>query len=185
MLSDLLLITNQGLVQIGEITKRKVIDYKLNRRCPREDIEKVILPPKVISDCYVDILEIEKRKFGEILAYFTRVLEKNFVSLDLDYFYNNMKTLDIKKIRGAISRQIYGEYYSDDNKIILYTNCKDTIYHELFHMASSCFRGNISFSGFSQDLIGRGLNEGYTEFLTLRYFGREMSEEVTYEDEVN
>ena len=185
MLSDLLLVTNQGLVQVGEITKRKVIDYKLNKRCPRDDIVKVKLPPKVISDCYVDISELERRRFGEILAHFTRVIERNFISLDLDYFYNNIKTLDIKKFRESmVNHQILGEYDIDTNAIILYSDCKDTIYHELFHMASSCYRKDIYFSGFSQNLSGQGLNEGYTEFLTRRYFGNEMKKQVAYEDEV-
>ena len=102
MLTDLLLIANQRLVEVGEITKRKVIDYKLNKKCPREDIVKIKLPPKVISDCYVNISELERRRFGEILTYFTRVVERNFISLDLDYFYNNIKTLDIKKFRENI-----------------------------------------------------------------------------------
>ena len=185
MLSDLLLVTNQGLVQIGEITKRKVIDYKLNKKCPREDIVKVKLPPKVISDCYVDISELERRRFGEILAYFTRVIENSFISLDLDYFYNNIKTLDIKKIRDSfIKNPINGEYLIDANQIVLYTDCQDTIYHELFHMASSCFRGNVVYSGFSQDLVGLGLDEGYTELLTRRYFKQQMHSRITYEDEV-
>ena len=186
MLTDLLLIANQRLVEVGEITKRKVIDYKLNKKCPREDIVKIKLPPKVISDCYVNISELERRRFGEILTYFTRVVERNFISLDLDYFYNNIKTLDIKKFRENILNQhISGEYDVENNEVILYTDCKDTFYHELFHMASSCFRGNIYFSGFSQDTVGQGLNEGYTEFLTRRYFGHDMRTRVSYEDQYN
>ncbi len=185
MLSDLLLVTNQGLVQVGELTKRKVIDYKLNKRYPRENIVKVKLPPRVISDCYVDIAKLERKKFGELLTYFTRVLESNFFNLDLDYFYNNIKTLDIKELRGKIlNNHVLGEYLIDTNEILLYTDCKNTIYHELFHMASSCFRGNTAFSGFSQDDVGIGLDEGYTEFLTRRYFGKSRTFITNYEDQV-
>ncbi len=186
MLSNLLLVTNQGLVQVGELTKRKVIDYKLNKKYPREEIVKVKLPPKVISDCYVDVSELERRRFGELLSHFTRVLERNFISLDLDYFYNNIKTLSIRKIRDRIiAEQTRGEYFIDTNEILLYEDCQDTIYHELFHMASSWYGGTVAYSGFSQDDVGLGLDEGYTEFLTRRYFGKGMTSSVTYEDQVN
>ena len=68
-----------------------------------------------------------------------------------------------------------------------------TIYHELFHLSSSIRAGkedNTYFSGFAQTYysykeglvkIGDGLNEGYTELLTKRYFPSENRVTSCYE----
>ena len=68
-------------------------------------------------------------------------------------------------------------YFVDKNKLVIRKGNKkeSTIYHELFHVASSIIDGNTYFVGFSQytnkkGIIGKGLNEGYTELLTNRYF---------------
>ena len=68
--------------------------------------------------------------------------------------------------------------YDFENKIItLYGHpYPTTIYHELFHASSSYHDRNIKDikSGFHhQGLVGLGLNEGYTELLTNRFFGKQ------------
>jgi len=51
-----------------------------------------------------------------------------------------------------------------------------SLYHELFHMASNATSGKIIKNGFylnhSNISIGIGLNEGYTEYLSRKYFGK-------------
>lgn len=87
---------------------------------------------------------------------------------------------------------IMGVYDAKKNKIQINNDtAEDAIYHELFHMASSTYKDGIRYSGFHQSSIktgivslGKGLNEGYTELLSARYFQSENSIDGSYEYEV-
>ena len=69
-----------------------------------------------------------------------------------------------------------GIYNARNNKISFVNGVNsNTIFHELFHMASSYLdkENKILYGGFYQSSkglnIGRGLDEGYTELLANRY----------------
>lgn len=75
--------------------------------------------------------------------------------------------------------------YDYANNQIRYTDISQNVkslYHELFHMASTVIEDNTIFNGYLEETVenlesfntiserGRGLNEGYTELLSERYF---------------
>ncbi len=72
-----------------------------------------------------------------------------------------------------------GGYTVKNNKILVdKNNGSVSIYHELFHMASSIYKDGIDYCGFRQASLkpgrvnlGTGINEGYTQKMTERYFG--------------
>ncbi len=175
MENDLLLMAKDGLIYVKNFIKNKKIDYRLNRKYSHRHIKKVEFSPKIKSSTNINLDEFEKTKFKEAITYFTQVLEKNFISLDLGYFYHNMKSLRIEDLKNMISEEsILGKYLIFENKILLYDDCLQTIFHELFHVASSVYQDKRYYSGFYQNFskhdLGYGLNEGYTELLTNRYF---------------
>lgn len=127
--------------------------------------------------------KIKEKTLGNELIKFRKKLYNNFKGEELKLLYNNIKSLKIK-IRyfnpKIFSKKIVtGEYKLDKNKIYLLNSFKETaINHEFLHMATSFYdkKLKIGFCGFQQILylkkqvIGYGLNEGYTELLTDRYF---------------
>lgn len=176
MKNDILLVAKDGLIYASHFVKEKQMAYKLNKRYSPKNISKIEVSPRIINSMSIDLDEISRRDFGEVLVYFTRVLENNFSGLDLAYFYKNIKTLSIEDLKDKVQKDtVLAEYLIEKNKIILYEDYLKSIYHELFHMASSINRNGKLYSGFSQGLskgaIGYGLNEGYTELLYRRYFG--------------
>lgn len=107
---------------------------------------------------------------------FYDVLNKEVPNFDLSFFGNNILDLTFKtkeKIKGTT----VGFYDASDNKMHMQENYLNIIYHELFHLASSNERNGIVYSGFKQfnrekRNIGVGLNEGYTDLLSYRYFSK-------------
>ena len=63
---------------------------------------------------------------------------------------------------------------------------EDNASHELLHMATTYKKGPIILMGFQQsigkkNIIGKGLNEGYTERLNVKYFShRKVSNSYPY-----
>lgn len=116
-------------------------------------------------------------------------------------FYENLKTLKITerernlltKLRKILFKNYTaGSYLSDKNQIIVYKNSNERrisekqhqieqegiVNHELLHTASSSEKRLINKTGFQLSIdnryeIGRGINEGYTERLNLKYFSPE------------
>ena len=174
MKNDLLLVAKDGLIHVSNYVKEKQMNYILNKKYSPKNISKVEVSPKIISSTNIDLDEIERRNFGEVLVNFTKTLENNFSSLDLAYFYNNIRTLSIETLRKEIYNETVGEYSTYGNYILLYDDSLQTLYHELFHMASSLEKNNKYYLGFRQvngeREVGWGINEGYTELLTRRYF---------------
>ena len=100
---------------------------------------------------------------------------------------NNIKTLKIKIKYIApeilLLKFASGKYKVTKNKIKLIKYFKEgSTHHEFFHMASTFYfkKGKLAFCGFQQinylkeETIGQGLNEGYTELLTDRFFNEQI-----------
>lgn len=130
-----------------------------------------------------------KELYDEILLFVNRLVA-NFKDEDLANFYSLINNLKVSRKVSSFT-ELYdafssdGVYYSSDNKIVIYHGkYKGTIFHELFHMASSKSYKNKEFSGFSYDddrnLFGTGLNEGYTECMVERYFPDFWEAESSY-----
>lgn len=137
----------------------------------------------------------------EVVNLFIKALLNN-KNADLTFFYNNIKSLKVGKLKPQ-KRFLFifekdkiinvGNYDANNNVIRILSNRKTTInqiintfLHELFHLASSNANERHLFSGFYQKhagkkAIGIGLTEGYTSLLGNRYFQNE--EESAYEIE--
>lgn len=120
---------------------------------------------------------------------FTKILFK-IGKDDLTNFKKNIKTLIIEE-SDFQNRPIdnAGSYNEKENKIYLRDLFShDIIYHELFHLASTRIVDNITYSGISISSLDYkhniGLNEGYTQLLTDRYFPSEVSYTLSYPYEV-
>lgn len=162
--------------------------YQLYKDLKIKDLSKVYLPEQVIAQH--NSIEINKsidEKLQATIMNFASTLSKCFDISDLNNFYNNIKTLTVDnkdfKINSKMQQHTIASYNVLNNKINI--GNEQAIYHELFHLASSqsidlfnCRSGFFQASkGFS---IGRGINEGYTELLTDRYFPNEKKDGLSY-----
>ncbi len=132
------------------------------------NIEKVILPPEFKNVPTITIQDIKDQR-SEVVNFVT-TLKKKLPDSCLKNMTYNVDYLRVKNKKRLLWLSIAGTYIPSANQIDL---AKDSaLYHELFHMASS--NVDTRFDGFSQRIgsnwIGMGLNEGYTELLTRRYF---------------
>lgn len=135
-------------------------------------------------------------KYDEIVNDFSRILETKLGHCNLSAFYKNMETAKIKdKIEDLADliifkfRRINGGYDSYENKILLckLEQFKNTLRHELLHLASTKKKGSINFCGFwvkNLKVIGFYLNEGYTEYLNCKYFSSGLPEVYIKEVEI-
>ena len=166
-------------------TNSKLIDgYKLHKDFKPKNISRVILPPELIySYSNIDIENFASQRFGEAVIEFAKLIMAKFPEKDLVNFYNNINELKIAPKKFGFQNLVLktttmGTYDAKNNKIqVEGDDYTEAIYHELFHMASSTYKDGVRYSGFKQYSskhgvnLGTGLNEGYTQLLTERYFG--------------
>ena len=139
------------------------------------------------------------KKIKKTLEKFLNIMNKNFSQEDLKILFCNIKTLKIStsdfKFENFFSQTATtGAYSVNKNAIILdETEYKDTIYHELLHMASSYFEDGMFYSGFqrygiSSQMkiinIGIGIDECYTELLNRRYFVKDKDITASYKYQI-
>lgn len=166
------------------VANRTIGTYRLRKDYKSKNITKVALPPELTSKySEVDTSKLATTKFGQAITKFTETIIKNFSAEDLTNFYNNVNTLKVKSKNFFISDLFFnsntaGQYDAKKNEISVEEDTVEiSIYHELFHMASSTYKNGRVYSGFHQPPVkindsgfGQGINEGYTELLTQRYF---------------
>lgn len=159
----------------------------MNKEFKPKNIKKVKLPPELkVEANEIDYDELSKRQYGNLLLEFSKKIIEELPEKNLTNFYNNIRTLKVglkkeEKERNSNTTTV-GTYETKKNQV-KFTNeeKKQVVFHELFHMASSKYQNGITYSGFSQSKflsglkIGNGLNEGYTETMSERYFGRNYS----------
>lgn len=162
-----------------KIIARSTYEYKLREDFKPKDISKVVLPPELKQKySNVDVQKYASKCFYDALAEFIQLLSTKFSKEYLINFYNNINSVNIKT-KDLEHSDCSGYYLAEKNSITLDSNECISIYHELFHMASSVFKDKYVYSGFRQHgkycgknlNIGKGINEGYTQLLTERYFG--------------
>jgi len=173
----------------------KNIPNNPNKKLTKDKFELVVIvsKPKIshIKLTKEDIENIRKKPIGNELLKFRKKICKNFKSENLNLLNNNIKTVKIKIKYFApeiLSLKFSsGKYSLQKNRIKLIKLFKEgSTNHEFFHLATSFYDPKVQtgFSGFQQSFyflskgIGYGLNEGYTELLTKRYF----NEEIKYRD---
>ncbi len=188
------------IIFITYYTTSKVIDrYELHKDFKPKNISRVSLPPELIQEySSIDIEKLASQRFGEAVVEFAKLIITKFPSKDLTNFYNNLNELKVvpKKFglqNFVMKTNIAANYSSKNNQIqVDGDNYTSTIYHELFHMASSVYKDGVRYSGFRQSSLkpgiadlGKALNEGYTQLLTERYFGYKEEVRGTYKFEVH
>lgn len=139
-----------------------------------------------ITGDYDECNRIEE-KYLVYIDYFVNKLSQ-YVDIRDTYYDKNILTLGIDKgniinvIRGLFRNELLiADYIITSNKINLYArhNIENSIYHELLHMASSIYdkekevRKSGFFEGTKEYSVGYGLDEGYTEYLNIKYFSSE------------
>jgi len=114
-------------------------------------------------------------QYQENINKFIDVLSRD-ENVDLSIFNNNLQSLQIIV---EDNNENYPAGYDRHNNIIRLKNDEaiSSIYHELFHASSTKIEEDLIYSGLSQEvietklLLGLGLTEGITEYLTEQYFG--------------
>lgn len=149
-------------------------------------IKKVKLPPELQARFNeAEFRGIANKEIKDAVNEFLEVLTNNFPREILTNFYNNIHDMQIHmtdyKLKNIFHKiEFNGSFNAKTNTIKLNKNEQnyEAIFHELFHMASTVSLDNDIYSGFrqhktynSKDDIGVGINEGYTQALTERYFG--------------
>ena len=153
---------------------RAISSYKLYTSLKPNSNKKVLSRP--VIEKLIDEIEYKEDKLKEYVDNFINVIVNNFDDKDLTNFKNNIQTVQIEKVKFE-SKSIIEEYSTFQNTIFyLDEDMLNAIYHELFHLASSVINGSNAYSGFSMYSpkekvdIGMGLNEGFTQLLTTRFF---------------
>lgn len=130
-----------------------------------------------------------EKKLNKYLLNFYQVITANFPPEYLSNLFRNINELNITYsyfLKEVLFKHCHlsGTYTPSTNTIkINKRHLKDTIYHELLHMSSSCYTSDgVIRSGFSIQTpsiyglsIGDGLTEGYTDVLNKRFFKDQYS----------
>lgn len=183
-------------------TARKPIssNYNLRKDFKIKNTNTASLPIEVVRK-FDDINEEEilKKQFGPLIMEFVEVVKEDIPEINLSLFLNNLNTLNSSIKDFKFSRLIFGcktagQYIPEENTIELSENNYSlTIDHELFHASTTVIDKSTGmiYCGFQQitsknKQIGEGLNEGYTQYLTEKYFGnkRPLLNSYTYEKRI-
>lgn len=145
---------------------------------------KEVLPPPLIiqKERQIDYEKIASLEGERRILKFIQVLLANFHPKDLITFCNNLNSLKINPsgVEKDKITKYFAAYYDGENNAIFFKENRGYLYHELFHTSSCVPTNGIIYSGFRQYYynghysLGSGLNEGYTELLTRRYFSQEL-----------
>lgn len=182
---------NRSLSSNSEIKGFHLIKDKLKS----ENIKEVELPPELTSYYRgIDFRYIMSYKFGETISEFTQLMLNHFPSQNLIMLYNNINELKVEgisinkrenRLKSYLNKKrpklvAVGEYNCNLNRIRVIEKVSE-IYlpHELFHMSTNFVDqdNEIVYNGFRQskfetnESIGEGLNEGYTEYMVAKYYG--------------
>jgi len=169
-------------------TKRIFKSFSLKMDYKPKNIASIEVPPSLIDENpKIDNEEILKKQYYRDILKFIDVIKRNFKESDLKNFYHNINGLVIINSED-VKNSYEGEYNPRENQMEIYEYSPMAIFHELFHMASSIKHGDVYFTGFKQyksgDVIGKGLNEGYTQLLTERYFDVEEGKSYPYQVDI-
>ena len=186
-------------------TSKRVTSTIISNRKLRKDFKlkgvKTASLPIEVQRKYDDIDEEEilKKEFGNLILDFAKTVKEKIPEANLSTFLNNINTLktttqNYSLENKVLNNHIQGEYISETNTISLSKkNFSLTIYHELFHAISTIYdkASETAYCGFNQiikkkESIGNGLNEGYTQLLSVRYFGdrKIMTNAYIYEQRI-
>ena len=162
-----------------EAIKEAFLAYLIGKGYDIKDISKVYTPKLKLNNKNIKLRNDISCKSKAEINKFIDVIIKNFDISVLKNFYNNISELLVIDNVGS-----YHSIYDCEYNTIKYNNLP-VIYHELFHMSSTYFVNNkncllcysgfcfVEYKDFKTFSIGNGLNEGYTDLMTERYFEEE------------
>lgn len=174
----------------NRIVSKGIDNYKLYKDYKPKNISLVVLPPELKKKTSeLDKERLLSKQLGDSVLHFANTVMDKMPHVDLTLFHNNLENLAVTvkslKFKNLILSTNTAASYDVKKNLIIVRNGDylETINHELFHMSTSLFRESdgIRFCGFCQlylkkfKKIGVGINEGYTQFLTERYFEEENS----------
>ena len=124
--------------------------------------------------------------YNEIIKEFIEGFKKQFSKEETSKMMNRLNSLKIMERWNKFDTTLYhialGYYNSEKNTIMIeryqsedfVEDTKQTLLHELFHMASTKKVGDLSVTGFEvPGEIGLAFNEGYTDLITKRTFSND------------
>lgn len=174
--------------------------YNLRKDFKIKNANTKILPTEVIRKIDdIDETRLLQQKYGSSIVDFFKTISQEIPEEDLTILFNNFMTLttktkNFKLLNHIIGNHTAGQYIAEYNRIeVSGRNYESTIDHELFHTASTIVDSDegMVFTGFAQikyvnNKIGVGLNEGYTQHLTEKYFGnkKKLLKAYTYEKNI-
>lgn len=172
--------------------KYKIPKYELKRGRLVKNPKRIKLSPQLVekakalsSNELYDIIENEAvvifhERLNELLSSEQRIIMNNNIS-DLEVRETLKTRFQKLLLENGIDPFIKktnvksGSYRASSNSIIIRdARSKSTIFHELMHMASTVQTDEMAYVGFKQrmngEMIGQGINEGYTQYLTEKFF---------------
>jgi len=141
----------------------------------KEHINKVLKNFDNIKIGYIKNIKSNPKIPQELEQYVSKI-KKNLPKDNLYNLYNNIENVNFKKELKILLSGAKGLYNSKKNT--LKYSFIDCIEHELVHLASSYYneKENVWQSGFINYAFGiifaKALNEGYTELISRRIFGK-------------
>ena len=153
---------------------RKIEKYTICKKNISDNVIKISIPNELKEKYPLEIIEgnIINNIENDIKEFITTI-ENKFDKNECAIFLKNIKSLKFNFFEEKENIQAY--YDSRNNEIYLKEHySKVSIFHELLHVASSKTKlksRNTGFEKASKNLfVGIGINEGYTQLLTERYF---------------
>ena len=146
---------------------------------------KIILAPKlIISNSEKDI-----NLFKEKTNIFLKTVYNECPNFNFERFLMNFEKTKFNIDIGNNSFGSYGGVTYNRKHVKYYINTFGVAFHEFFHLSTSFYSSTLHsfFSGFhfrDNDFdLGVGINEGYTQLLTERYFKNGVEKTYLYEVE--
>lgn len=185
--------------QLSNCIKQIKNIYILKNNNPTQIIEK--------DNNLVNELNITKylkfKKYNDIIEKFNYIFTEEFAHDNKANFIRNIKQLKIKPLKNKEANDsVKGLYDIKKNKIKICLenpnnsekkiDLEERLMHELLHMSST--KEDERFNGLSYakkvenrkgyNIIGDGINEGYTEYLNQKYFSRNVNIKYYYLEKV-
>lgn len=159
------------------------------------------ISPDIKSGIYDINLLHSAKKYEHIIDGFKEVIDYKLSHCNNSAFYNNIEELSVRTIdKNTPPINLPSTHYDSDYTQITLNeleyqskditeeeyqrNIENAFTNELIHLATSYTRGVLTSTGFQQtipgvQMLGMGLNEGYTELINRRYFQQKLPENAS------